>query len=88
MVPAAPALQLRKGVFRLSWFRVLSFAFFMLSLLSAGHRPSRGNSDSVACASRRRDADLFREAREVIIVHHGEQYRLRITRAGKLMLTK
>lgn len=35
-----------------------------------------------------RSADLFREAREVIIVHHGEQYRLRITRAGKLILTK
>lgn len=35
-----------------------------------------------------RSADLFRDAREVIIVHHDEQYRLRITRAGKLILTK
>jgi hemin uptake protein HemP len=35
-----------------------------------------------------RSADLFREAREVIITHHDEQYRLRITRAGKLILTK
>jgi hemin uptake protein HemP len=35
-----------------------------------------------------RSADLFRGAREVIIVHHDEQYRLRITRAGKLILTK
>jgi hemin uptake protein HemP len=35
-----------------------------------------------------RSADLFRETREVIIVHHDEQYRLRITRAGKLILTK
>jgi hemin uptake protein HemP len=35
-----------------------------------------------------RSADLFRDGREVIIVHHDEQYRLRITRAGKLILTK
>lgn len=35
-----------------------------------------------------RSTDLFREGREVIIVHHDEQYRLRITRAGKLILTK
>lgn len=32
--------------------------------------------------------DLFREAREVRIVHRDEEYRLRITRAGKLILTK
>lgn len=35
-----------------------------------------------------RSADLFRETREVIIIHHDERYRLRITRAGKLILTK
>lgn len=35
-----------------------------------------------------RSADLFRGAREVIIIHHDEQYRLHITRAGKLILTK
>jgi len=32
--------------------------------------------------------DLFRGARELIIVHNGEEYRLRITRLGKLILTK
>jgi hemin uptake protein HemP len=32
--------------------------------------------------------DLFREAREVLIVHRDDEYRLRITRAGKLILTK
>jgi hemin uptake protein HemP len=32
--------------------------------------------------------DLFREAREVLILHRDEEYRLRITRAGKLILTK
>jgi len=35
-----------------------------------------------------KSADLFREAREVRIVHRDEEYRLRITRAGKLILTK
>jgi hemin uptake protein HemP len=33
--------------------------------------------------------DLFRgTAREVVILHQNEEYRLRITRQGKLILTK
>lgn len=31
---------------------------------------------------------LFNDSNEIIIVHAGEEYRLRITRAGKLILTK
>jgi hemin uptake protein HemP len=31
---------------------------------------------------------LFRGGREVVIVHNSEEYRLRITRADKLILTK
>jgi hemin uptake protein HemP len=31
---------------------------------------------------------LFCESREVLIAHNGEHYRLRLTRAGKLILTK
>jgi hemin uptake protein HemP len=31
---------------------------------------------------------LFQGRREVVIVHHGQAYRLRITRADKLILTK
>jgi hemin uptake protein HemP len=31
---------------------------------------------------------LFSEAREVVIEHEGEEYRLRLTRQGKLILTK
>ncbi|HEX7125822.1 MAG TPA: hemin uptake protein HemP [Thermodesulfobacteriota bacterium] len=31
---------------------------------------------------------LFEGSREVLILHGGEEYRLRITRAGKLILTK
>jgi len=33
-------------------------------------------------------ADLMHGAREVIIVHEGEEYVLRITKSGKLILTK
>ena len=32
--------------------------------------------------------DLFRGGHEVVIVHGDDEYRLRITRAGKLILTK
>ena len=31
---------------------------------------------------------LFQGRREIIIVHRGQQYRLRITKADKLILTK
>ena len=32
--------------------------------------------------------ELMSESNQVIIVHNGEDYRLRITRNGKLILTK
>lgn len=32
--------------------------------------------------------DLFAGEREVVIVHNGEAYRLRVTGKGKLILTK
>jgi len=35
-----------------------------------------------------RTDELFRGEREIIIVHLKKEYRLRITRAGKLILTK
>jgi len=31
---------------------------------------------------------LFDRGREVVIVHHGQEYRLRITKSDKLILTK
>ncbi len=31
---------------------------------------------------------LFRGEREIVIVHRGQEYRLRITKADKLILTK
>ena len=33
-------------------------------------------------------AALFRGDREIVIVHRGQEYRLRITKADKLILTK
>jgi hemin uptake protein HemP len=33
-------------------------------------------------------ADLMQGAREIILLHEGEEYLLRITKAGKLILTK
>ena len=35
-----------------------------------------------------RTADLMEGAREVILLHAGEEYILRITKTGKLILTK
>jgi hemin uptake protein HemP len=35
-----------------------------------------------------RSAELFGKAREVVIEHAGEEYRLRLTRQDKLILTK
>ncbi|MFC0219519.1 hemin uptake protein HemP [Pseudochelatococcus lubricantis] len=32
--------------------------------------------------------DIMGDAREVLLVHNGERYRLRITSRGKLILTK
>ncbi|PYN39434.1 MAG: hemin uptake protein HemP [Candidatus Rokuibacteriota bacterium] len=49
------------------------------------------SSSPVVCSSARRvvrSADLFQTARELVIVHGEEEYRLRITRADKLILTK
>ena len=45
---------------------------------------------SLSWPQRRRimTSDLMQGAREVIIVHEGEEYILRITKTGKLLLTK
>lgn len=33
-------------------------------------------------------ATLFGDSREVVLLHRGEPYRLRLTQSGKLLLTK
>lgn len=41
------------------------------------------------CGPRRvLSADLLKDARELIIEHAGQEYRLRVTAQGKLILTK
>lgn len=47
-------------------------------------------SDQEAWAPRKRftSGDLFGDAQEILIEHAGQEYRLRITRQGKLILTK
>ncbi|HXH84743.1 MAG TPA: hemin uptake protein HemP [Candidatus Tectomicrobia bacterium] len=61
----------------------------------ASPRAGRGPGDGAgaddagrAGAPRIDSAALFRAAREIVIVHQGQEYRLRITRAEKLILTK
>ncbi len=48
---------------------------------------SRSRSDSGSRQTYDSPA-LFRGHREVVIVHRGQEYRLRITKADKLILTK
>ena len=51
--------------------------------------PLQGTSEETLKGRRRlKSAFLFQGRREVVIVHEGEEYILRITRNGKLILTK
>jgi hemin uptake protein HemP len=43
---------------------------------------------TTASAVRIASPELFRGRREVVIVHRGQEYRLHITKADKLILTK
>jgi len=43
---------------------------------------------TTAPAVRVASAELFRGRREIVIVHRGQEYRLHITKADKLILTK
>ncbi len=51
---------------------------------AARAEPSAVTSLHVRLSSR----ELFRGQREIVILHAGHEYRLRITRADKLILTK
>ncbi|MDX1967975.1 MAG: hemin uptake protein HemP [Planctomycetaceae bacterium] len=51
---------------------------------SASATPAANTLPSRAVSSE----DLFQGGREVLIVHAGETYRLRLTRNGKLILNK
>jgi hemin uptake protein HemP len=59
-------------------------------------KPEAADKDAMASAvrpdlaERRRlsSAVLFGQSREVVIAHNGDEYRLRLTSQGKLILTK
>jgi hemin uptake protein HemP len=55
--------------------------------LSAGETTS-GPAGRPPHVRRVENATLFERGREVVIVHHGQEYRLRITKSDKLILTK
>lgn len=51
-------------------------------------RFARPNSGSEMSQKRLSSNDLFDGDQEILIEHAGQEYRLRITRQGKLILTK
>ena len=54
-----------------------------------GEAPVAGEVPAAARAGVRiASAELFRGRREIVIVHRGQEYRLHITKADKLILTK
>jgi len=52
-----------------------------------GETPA-GRETAIAPGVRIASVELFRGRREIVIVHRGQEYRLHITRADKLILTK
>lgn len=61
----------------------------------AEHNPNPGTRTPLTREVPRRSAlqrvsssDLLKDAREMVIEHAGEEYRLRLTSKGKLILTK
>ena len=61
-----------------------------VTLMSAKLQGAAGEGGRPARAALRRllSRDLLADAQEVIIVHQGDEYRLRCTSKGKLILTK
>jgi hemin uptake protein HemP len=55
---------------------------------AAGPIGSDGTAVEPSLVRRVESATLFQRGREVIIVHRGQEYRLRITKSDKLILTK
>lgn len=50
-------------------------------------RPTRARPAS-GPATRLKSQDLFKDGHEIVIEHHGAEYRLRLTRNDKLILNK
>lgn len=56
--------------------------------MNAGPKPDLVVAAASPSPVRLDSRELFRNGNEVVIVHKGEEYRLRITRNEKLILTK
>ena len=50
--------------------------------------PAHPAGAPVQVVARVASSDLFRGGREIVILHRGQEYRLHITKADKLILTK
>jgi hemin uptake protein HemP len=50
--------------------------------------PTPAPTEAAAAVRRLDSLALFKGEREIVIVHRGQEYRLRVTRAEKLILTK
>ncbi|HEY7651554.1 MAG TPA: hemin uptake protein HemP [Methylomirabilota bacterium] len=50
--------------------------------------PSVARETAARATVRIASSELFQGRREIVIVHRGQEYRLHITRADKLILTK
>ncbi|MGE0768614.1 MAG: hemin uptake protein HemP [Hyphomicrobiaceae bacterium] len=51
-------------------------------------RHGAGGAGEAAALARVPLDDILKGAKEIIIVHNGDDYRLRVTQRGKLILTK
>ncbi|NJD69243.1 MAG: hemin uptake protein HemP [Candidatus Methylomirabilota bacterium] len=62
----------------------------MMKQAPSAHRTDRlaASSPPVHCRRKIESATLFQRDRELVIIHEGQEYVLRITRNGKLILTK
>ena len=58
------------------------------SIASAAIEACTNLSATQAPQPRLQSKELFGTAREIVIEHAGDEYRLRLTRQGKLILTK
>jgi hemin uptake protein HemP len=57
-------------------------------MIEEGTRPLGPANLGPSMPARVVSSDLFRGGREIVIVHRGQEYRLSITKADKLILTK
>lgn len=60
----------------------------MQTLIAQRPQVSRAAAPARAASPRLKSEDLFRNTHELVIEHHGEEYRLRLTRNDKLILNK